>query len=200
MGGTDFRKGGDEHIERIEYPIQDKEGALVDRLQSRVDNWSETVSRRIAQNVTDHIEVAVTTASDARKSYYVLGIEVPSKRPRVWANIKKLLGSWLKENGLEYYFPKGKIWAYPLEFSLFKKGGKLGKKGWAKEKFFNDTGSHPPEYWDSGTLELGRHSTVQIEDEWRGLMLETNSRRGGKTEEYLLLLHWKIDYPQGERV
>ena len=196
MGGTDFRKGGDEHIERIEYPIQDKDGTLVDRLQSRVDNWSETVSRRIAQNVTDHIEVAVTAASDARKSYYILGIEVPSRQPSIWSNIKKLLGSWLKENGLEYYFPKGKIWAYPLELSLFKKGGKLGKKGWVREKFFIDTGSRESGGYNySGTIELGSHSTVQIEDEWRGLMLETNSWRGGETEEYLLLLHWKIDYP-----
>ena len=196
MGGTDFRKGGDEHIERIEYPIQDKEGALVDRLQSRVDNWSETVSRRIAQNVTDHIEVAVTAASDARKSYYILGIEVPSRQPSIWSNIKKLLGSWLKENGLEYYFPKGKIWENPLELSLFEKGGKLGKKGWAMEKFFIDTRSRESGGYNySGTIELGSHSTVQIEDGWRGLMLETNSRRGGETEEYLLLLHWKIDYP-----
>ena len=193
MGGADFRKRGGDSTERIEYPIQDKEGTLVDRLQGRSDNWSETVSRRIAQNVTYHIEVAVTAASDARKSYYVLGIEGPSKRPRVWANIKKRLGSWLKENGLEYYFPKGKSWE-DLEMSLFRKGGKLGNKGWGKKEFFKATGSRESDGYNYGqTINLGRHSTVQIEEEWKGLMLKTNNRLSGDTDEYLLLLHWKIN-------
>jgi hypothetical protein len=197
MGEDDFRKGGGDSTERIEYPIQDKEGALVDRLQSRFDNWSETVSRRIVQNVTDKIETEVSQAADARLSYCVLAIEIPSKNVNssIWSNIKKRLGSWLKENGLEYYFPKGEIWE-DLEMSLFDKSGELGKKGWGKKKFFKDTGSHESDGYNySQTINLGRHSTVQIEDEWRGLMLETNHRLGGETDEYPLLLHWKIDYP-----
>lgn len=205
MGEDNFRKGtgGRESIERIEHPIQDKEGSLVDRLQSRVDNWSETVARRIVQNVVDAIETEVTKATDARLSYCVVAIEVPSKEVNdsIWSDIKKRLGSWLKKNGLEYYFPKGNVWDR-LDMSLFNKSRELGKKGWNREIFFYDTGSHESAGYNySETFELGGHSTIWIEEEWSGLMLEDYPRvriRDGDTEEYRLLLHWKIDYPEGE--
>ena len=206
MGEGNFRKGtgGRESIERIEHPIQDKEGSLVDRLQSRVDNWSETVARRIVQNVVDAIETKVTEATDARISYCVVAIEVPSKEVNdsIWSDIKKRLGSWLKKNGLEYYFPKENVWE-DLDMSLFDKRGKLGKKGWNQEIFFKHTGSHVSGGYNySAKFSLGRHSTIRIEKEWSGLMLEAYPRHrneGGDAEQYPLLLHWKIDYPEGKK-
>ena len=202
MGEGNFRKGtgGRESIERIEHPIQDKEGSLVDRLQSRVDNWSETVARRIVQNVVDAIETDVTEATDARLSYCVVAIEVPSKEVNdsIWSDIKKRLGSWLKKNGLEYYFPKGESWVAPHP-SIFNKKGKLGMKGWDKEKFFDDAQAHDVDYGEKISFRQ-RPRRVGIEEEWSGLILEGFPRhtRRRDTEEYLLFLHWKIDYPEGE--
>jgi hypothetical protein len=200
VGEGNFRKGtgGRESIERIEHPIQDKEGSLVDRLQSRVDNWSETVARRIVQNVVDAIETKVTEATDARCSYCVLAIEVPSRKVNdsIWSDIKKRLGRWLEENGLEYYFPKKESWVL-LHPSIFNKKGELGMKGWDKKKFLDATGAKDmvEELWFNGT-----YRTIEIEEEWSGLILEGFPRhtRRRDTEEYLLFLHWKIDYPEGE--
>ena len=207
MGEGNFRKGtgGRESIERIEHPIQDKEGSLVDRLQSRVDNWSETVARRIVQNVVDAIETDVTKATDARLSYCVVAIEVPSKEVNdsIWSDIKKRLGRWLEENGLEYYFPKGNGW-HDLDMSLFNKRGELGKKGWNQKVFFKNTGSRVDGGYNySETFSLGHsHSKIWIETEWSGLMLEDYPRHRNSdrdSEKYPLFLHWKIDYPEGKK-
>ena len=202
MGGDDFGKGkgGGGPTERIEHPIQDEGGALVDRLQSRVDNWSETASRRIAQNVTDHIEVAVTRAADLRRSYYVLGIEIPPKRMNssIWSKIRGRLVSWLKENGLDYHFSDPEAtaktaWGHQ-KMSLFNAGGTLGKRGWDMSQLFTDTGCHEAGGYNySEEFVVKASETIEIESDWVGFMLGKGHR--DREHRYRsLILHWNLEY------
>ena len=112
----------------------------------------------------------------------------------IWSDIKKLLGRWLEENGLEYYFPKEESWVF-LHPSIFNKKGELGMKGWDKKKFLDATGAKDmvEELWFNGT-----YRTVEIEKEWEAFSVKSRGRRRRYREEYLLFLHWKIDYPEGE--
>ena len=207
VGSGDFRKGGFDggSFSRIDRPIQDETGPLIKRLQTRVDNWGESVSIRITQRVADHLESSLARQTDLGRSYELISIEVPMKRVNgeILPKIKKYIGSWLKENGIDYHFLKEVVNDSYSSYA-FTKRGTLGRRGWEIESFIEDTGSVKEyDYYEEGPITSWRVSgrrdrepkQIEIEEDWIPFALkEVASRHENENSEfYLLLLHWNLE-------